>query len=398
MTGSTSRADETPGATRGRLGAMLCALGLGLVLFVLFNLLVNPYGAWPIEVIDPAFRVMSLHAARVSAPYRARIERSPVVLVGNSRVLEGMPIPAGTRDGFANLAMAGSTLDEMIDLLHLALHSGTVRTVVWGVDLWTFNSSLTGVRDAETGKRIRGDPWLRARETLLNREVLSLSLDVVNRARRGRAKLPRPERASLPWAPALIADSLAGAAHPRPPAPSTATVNQIRGLSAGCTQYELGAERFMRFERMVQELRAEGIELVAFSPPLHFLELEVIRLTGQWASYLEWQRTLARITPYWDFSGYDAPAALYPKLFDPNHFIHFRAPLGHLILRHVLGESCGECGTIAREIITAAAQVDASTVAAHLADADAARERFITRASPYTALVEREIAAHAAGS
>lgn len=398
MDGSTARADDMPRAGHGRLGAMLCALALGLALVVLFNLVMNAYGAWPIALVDPVFRVVNWRAARVSAPYRARAARAPVILMGNSRVLDGIPIHSGARDGIANLAMAGATLDEMIDLLHLALQSGTVRTVIWGVDLWTFNASLIGVRDAETGDRLRGNSWLRARETLLNRDALSLSLQVFDRARRGRSRLSLSERAALPWVPALIADSLAEAASAPLPEASATTLSQIKAWSTGCSQFELGAERVARFERMVQKLRAMGIALGIFAPPLHLLELEIIRQTGKWPAYVAWQRALARIVPYWDFSGYDAPATRYPALFDPDYFTHFRTPLGHLILRHVLGESCDECGAVANEIITAAAWVDAATVALHLTNAEAARERFLATSSPYTALIEREIAPRAGGT
>jgi hypothetical protein len=288
--------DEPSSAPCGRLPVMLLALLITLGTTVALNVVVNPYGAWPSTMLEPIFRTMNWRTARISAPYRARLERPHTLLLGNSRVLEGMPIPTGLRDGTSNIAMAGATMDELAALVALALKPGSPRHLVWGVDFSAFSAHYRGFRDAETERRLRGDAWLRARETALSFDALSASARTLVRAAGGRARLPPEERAPVPWQPEAVAAALAGLGDPTVPDLDQPTRVQITHWLEFYRHCALAPERVALFAHTVATIRAAGIELHAFLPPLSPYELEIIRQAGAWPAFLEWKRAVAGVT------------------------------------------------------------------------------------------------------
>jgi len=78
------------------LGALLSLIG-GLALF---NYVVNPYGAWGTELVNPIYRDISHE--RMAIPYLLRTSQPRTLLVGSSRVMLGMAIPQKDRDGVLN--------------------------------------------------------------------------------------------------------------------------------------------------------------------------------------------------------------------------------------------------------------------------------------------------------
>ena len=106
-----SEPDKSPvsGARRIRLAIAGVIGSLGLAAAV--NYLVNPYGAWRIELFNPIFR--NILDERVAVPYMIRTAEPQTLLIGDSRVRWGMGIEQGERYGVMNAAMLGATLNEM---------------------------------------------------------------------------------------------------------------------------------------------------------------------------------------------------------------------------------------------------------------------------------------------
>ena len=72
---------------------MLIALGVVLGAVCALNIAVNPYGVWPISLFDPVYRDLQFNAGRTRTPYQAGAQHADTVLLGTSRVLNGMAIP-----------------------------------------------------------------------------------------------------------------------------------------------------------------------------------------------------------------------------------------------------------------------------------------------------------------
>ena len=85
---------------------MLMCLAGGLTVGAAINWIVNPYGAWSTTVTDRAYRLTEVAAdevgERVSPAYRIRVEHPTTLLVGSSRVLNGMLVEQSGHDTFFN--------------------------------------------------------------------------------------------------------------------------------------------------------------------------------------------------------------------------------------------------------------------------------------------------------
>jgi len=118
----------------------------------------------------------------------------------------------------------------------------------------------------------------------------------------------------------------------------------LRSLVEMYAYYEPDPAMLALFARLYARLRAAGIEVILFVPPLTVCDLEVLQQAGAWPLYEQWKRDLAAVAPYWDFAGPDAIAAVDPLFEDVGHFT---SPVGHTMMRRALGLDCTGCGPVA---------------------------------------------------
>jgi hypothetical protein len=385
----------------GRLALMLVSLVVVLAAVGAVNWAINPYGAWRTTFINPAYRLTEGAAdettERVSTAYRIRVEQPRTLLVGSSRVLNGMPIDPGGHDGFFNASLSGASLQELAAVLRLGMANRRLRRVIWGVDFYAFDERFVGFRHPETRQRLEGDARqlaiLRITETLLSMRALRDSSRVLLSAMSRRPRRPLP--VSVPWPEHLIKDGLEKDGRGLARADDASIRAQLENWVVSYVDYRLARPQLDLFRKTVDEIRRAELELIVFVPPLSHCELEVIDQAGAWEIFQQWKRELLVAGPYWDFSGYG-------KLDrTPGFFIdvpHFKPAVGQVILRGFLGTDCRECGVGARAIRDAGVWVDATTVDAYLARQDAMR--LASRGWPHSCakVVEAMLRRHTAGS
>lgn len=83
---------------------------------------------------------------------------------------------------------------------------------------------------------------------------------------------------------------------------------------------------------IVRLCRDEGIELTVFTNPMY----EVSYAAAVERDYLVFLRELAQITPYWNFSGYNAYTTDASRFFDASHY---NAELGDILIERMCGDS-----------------------------------------------------------
>jgi hypothetical protein len=364
-----------------RLRLMLVCLAGLLAAVAATNWIVNPYGAWRPTVIDPVHRVDGAARGeageRVTTTYRIRADRPATVLVGSSRVVAGMYIERGARDGVLNAAMSGASLAEVRAILRLAAANPRLQRVVWGVDFYAFDERFAGFRHPDTRVRLEGAEWevasMRIKETLLSLRALGDSVTVVRRAARGRRE--SPFAAPVPWPEDVIRARLGHPGRPGLAEASDASLKaQLADWVRNYTGYRLSESQRSVFVGAVAGVRQDGVEVVLFVPPLSRCELEVIDRTS-WDAFQTWKRQLLDAGPYWDFSGFgklDRSEALFLDV------AHVWPGVGHTILRQLLGLGCAGCGELADAVRAAGTRVERSTIDAHLAEQE--RRRMATRA------------------
>jgi hypothetical protein len=319
--------------------------------------LLNPFGATRSNFIDPIFR--KVKRERLATPYMLRIAQPETLLLGSSRVLMGMRIEQGDRDGVMNAAIKGASLPEISRIVDVALQNPRLKRIVWGVDFFAFNTRWRS-RDPSFNARIADDPAVRLEDTLLSLDALGDGLDMYKRSMRGLARLTPMMKAAVPWPMDLISDQylkdrmdgLDLATH----AQVEIQERQVIYLYLG---YEFSPAQLEIFRATVERILAHNIQLVLFVPPMSEYELELIRQSGHWGDFEKFKRALAAISPFYDFAAYNQMAS-HDEFY--LQVIHFKPAPGHQMLRIMLGLDDQPGDDEARVVIDSALHVDEASI------------------------------------
>jgi len=363
-------------------------MALGLCVFVALvaaiNWLANPYGAWPISAINPIYRKGA--AERVATPYRVRSAEPSVMLLGSSRMVYGMKIDQGERDGVLNAGLFGANLDEMAAVLEIGLRNPKLKRVIWALDFFAFDNNLAGTIDPQTRLRLAGNERLKITETLLSLDALDLSRRMLARAIFGRHSLAAARSMPIPWTQDQIRTEFARPGKNDLDQTSRAVIEaQVGYWIPIYAKYQWSDSRLALFQSAVARARQAGVEVIFFIPPLSDYELEALRQGGQWPAFQRWKRMLAESGPYWDFSGYNEIAEQVDLFSD---VAHYRPVVGFTILRRLLGDDCSRCGERANQVLTSALWIAPATIDHALAVQDDRKAAFLSRNSPVTQMVD----------
>ncbi|HYL60327.1 MAG TPA: hypothetical protein VEU51_15775 [Candidatus Acidoferrales bacterium] len=373
--------------TRQRVILMFALTGAMLGAGALANYLLNPYGAWRATLIDPIFR--HVEQERIVTPYLLRSAHPETLLLGSSRVLRGMRIDQGERDGVMNGALNGATIRQLSQVVSLALENPRLKRIVWGVDFFSFEQKWDRDRP-DFDARMAGSLSARFEDTLLSFDALASGLDELHRAMRGAAKLQPTQTSALPWPMPLVCSDLEsnrrrGLAR----TPQDEIVAQAVNVLRYYDGYRFSPEFFDTFRATIEAARRHGVETIVFVPPMSGYELELIRQTGNWAAFQEWKRRLAELGPFWDFSGYNEIGLSDTGFID---VIHFKPAIGQVILRKLLADPIEPCSGLAQIVAADALRVDGAGIEAMLARQDAMRRAATVDASRFSQLAAQAIA------
>lgn len=355
-----------------------------------FNYAVNPYGAWPSRLVNPLYR--NVDQERVVTPYLLRSARPATILLGSSRVLMGMRIEQGIRDGVMNAALAAANLPQLEDEVSVALENPALKRIVWGVDFFAFDSKWNRP-DPNIDLRLAGSRTERITDALLSLTAVEDGYGLVRRAMRGPNHLAPQLRAPVPWPMPFICERLASRdSHGLQVTPASEVLTELAQDLPDYASYQLSPEAMERFRRTVDAARARGVEMVIFVPPMSRYELELIRQAGRWDAFQDWKRRVAAVTPYTDFSGYDEMSRT-DEFF--MHVMHFKTAIGNLMLRILLSDDIQNCNRVVEIVRKAAVRVDQSNIAQVLAMQDLQMRMAAGQDSRYARLAAEALAQRA---
>lgn len=314
---------------------LLIALFASLAGFAGFNALVDPFditGSPDIPGLTSRDTRIHEDGGRVHVGDQLARGGIDAILLGSSRTVDGFPRdPADLPDGFINAGMRGTNIFELSQAAALAAQSEDLRCVVIGLDLDEFG----------THSKAKATYWLSA-------------------LRDGHADFARARVALSPStfgaAIQLLADNLTGS-QPRVPWADTYPAgaqreryeNGARGIYRFYLGYRFDPERLALFERVLDRLTAEGVQVTGFIHPLHAWREEAMFRAGRGEDYLAFRaaltETFARYADrdpvnacqpgggaqLYDFSGFrpfaavDAPSAeatvAHPTFYEPSHYL-----------------------------------------------------------------------------
>jgi hypothetical protein len=312
---------------------MLAALAALTGAALLFNFLVNPYGAWRHRLVSGIFYRVRAGHERVITPYLLRTTQPTTLMLGTSRMLMGMSVEQGYKDGFLNAGLAAARPEEIEKEVQLALRNPHLKRIIWSVDFFTFDTRLKP--DPATVARLDGSLRLLILDSLLNADAFDSSYHMLLRAISGRADLDRKVLEPIPWSQTFICWRFASKA--RGGLANIGDKVAMQQVVAEIPLYKGSiccSQRMAVFRRIVDTIRRAHVELIVFMPALSQFELEEIRQNGLWPRFQQWKRDIASIVPYWDFSGYNEVAHNDVMFMD---VLHMKPAVGMAILRRLLG-------------------------------------------------------------
>jgi hypothetical protein len=335
---------------------IMAAAFTGLV--VMANFVVNPFRAWDHKLINGIFYRVHVGRERVITPYALRTVRPATMLLGSSRVLIGMNIEQGMKDGYLNAGLSAASLPEMSAEVDLAIENPNLKRIIWGVDFFAFEQRWRP--DPPTYARLKGDLGLRITDTLLSANTLDGTIHLIGRALDGRRKLSAAALQPVPWTAQFIctrfaADNFQGLSSLDPPRMAV----HVRWAIPMYSDFHYASDAMPIVSEIVDKVRRAHVELIVFLPPMSQYELEALRQNGQWQRFQDFKRELALRTPYADFSGYNRIART-DRMF--RDLMHMQPEVGHAILRHLVGEPDVDCGGSGQIISSSELQVNAENI------------------------------------
>ncbi len=319
---------------------------LGLVASVLttvaaFTVAVDAVGLWGTPAIA-GFNSYKVNQHRYEVTYKAAAyARRPTsaVFIGTSRVKYGLDPATYTRltgrEAY-NMGVGGLAADAFPAVLaHVRRHRPDLEEVVLGLGHQEFlrPTAAARARVAEAARHL-GWGWLPfadlARHTLT---VTALSdaaatIKASRRAPDARVYAADGRDLSQPWIASLELSGTYRAYRYGARRYGQEPIGQI---------YDPGQLAWLR--AMVEACRAGGVRLTVFVAPGHALEYEGAWGLPAWAELERVKRDLAAVTPYWDFSGYNA-VTTEPLAARMRHYLdvtHYRPAAGDLVLQRMYG-------------------------------------------------------------
>jgi hypothetical protein len=345
-----------------------------------FNYSVNPYGAWRRAMVDPIFR--NLTGDRAQMPYQLWTTAPETLLIGSSRVQEGLRIEQGYRAGVLNASLGAAGIQDLARIVVLALRNPKLKRIVWGVDFYAFNGRRHHVNPS-FDERIALQPDMLLEDSLVSLSAMGDSFDELKRALRGRRNLKATMAANVPWPRELIcAQLIAQRKHGLAVAtPANIEIGLAQVHAWFYANYEFSPAIAARFREVVQAARARKVEVILFVPPMSEYELEVIRQGGLWPDFERFKRAVAAAGPLWDFAAYNRLATADDLFLD---VLHLKPAAGNEILRIMFGMEPASCGVDAEIISASAVRVDSGSINGVLALEARARDQATAVESRYS--------------
>lgn len=313
----------------------LVTLAAGMAGFALFNMAVDPYattGAPDLPGLTERDTRVLDDGGRVHVADRLARGGDIAVILGSSRTADGFPrLPEAWPGGLFNAGMRGTNMFELAQAMSLAARNPELRCVLVGLDLDEFGTHSKTKPTYWLSALTDGRRDLATARIALSPNTFGSSVQLIGDNITGGA--PR-----VPWADLYEA----GAQRQRYENGATGSYRFYLGLATD-------PDRLAFFDRAVDALTANGVQVIGFFHPLHAWREEALFRAGRDDAYFELQAELARrleayadrpvasgcleggAAQLWDFSGFrgfatrPAPSAEqiapHPTFYEPAHYL-----------------------------------------------------------------------------
>ncbi|MGK7920702.1 MAG: hypothetical protein AB4080_11925 [Trichodesmium sp.] len=311
----------------------LLSVFLSIVTVGAFNVIIDPYDV---------FNTPNFLGINHSKPRKDNNDRlfkatdiiriKPVtVLMGSSKTKQGLDTnyPALKNEQPAyNLGLNAITAYELRRYLeHSIVNQQELSLAIIGLDFLMFNS-FTKPRGSFAEYRLK-------KQYISPKDIINvaLSLNAVSASKKTIIDSNKTSLDDIPYE----ANGFMPVLNPDPHQTKDKFRYAINNYFNSHAKYKLSTP-LTELKKIVDLCHQNQIKLIVFISPSHATQWEAIRATGEWSTFEEWKREVVKITPVFDFSGYNSIASEPIHSFMENYRdnFHYTKKVGDLVLNRIL--------------------------------------------------------------
>lgn len=312
----------------------LLAVFIPLISVGLFNIIIDPYDV---------FETPNFLNINSSKPHKDKNDRlfkaidiiriKPVtILLGSSRTKQGLdpnhPALVNNHQPAYNLGLNGVNVHEELQYLqHAIANQRKLNLVIIGIDFFSFNAYLKNQVSFDEGRLEK--QYLTVQDFI----SVAFSLNALSASQETMLASIHDENRNSDYGE----NGFMPYRHIKKNEVDWRFKSGIMDFFQNHAQYNLSKDYLEDFKRIVAICQQNNITLKVFISPSHATQWEAIRTTGHWQTFEQWKREVVKITPVWDFSGYNS-ITTEPINYDLQNYTdnsHYTPKIGHLVLNRL---------------------------------------------------------------
>ncbi len=313
---------------------LLASIFLPLSLITGINIFINPYNIFDSPTVSGfnQGKPPLLKNARLMKSVQITKVKPKTLLLGSSRADYGLnPNNENLIHQPAyNAALPAATPYEMRRMLqHTLVNQPEIKTVIIGLDEFMFNELNKDFTEVEEHRLEKKHIDIKdILNTTLSYQALAASLETINYSRQHPNHIPYNDRGHLNLRP-VDQDSSQRMRLFR---------GTLRSFYTNFPVYKMSQESLAEIQNIIRICQENQIDCHFFLSPPHATHLQAIYHAGQWPAYEQFKREIVKITPVWDFSGFNS-ITTEPLNRDIKNYIdssHYRSEIGDMIISKML--------------------------------------------------------------
>ena len=294
-----------------------------LCLVAAINLVIDPY----LYFYSPTFKAINQykperekHLMLSKAAEINHIE-AKIIFLGSSRVMSGLntEYPGLADPDFTyNLGLPGVNMYQIMHYFnHTLANQSQIKQVIIGLDFFMFNEyleNLDNFDESRLGKKIVVKDII---NSLLSIDTLRASITTFNANLNNQNKSNYQEAKTSKFKRWLT---------------------NFLSYEGFYGKYDLSQSRLENFQAIIDKCKQHNIEIIVFISPTHATQYEAINVAGLWQTFEQWKREVVKITPVWDFSGYNSITTelISDRMKNYIDNSHYSPKVGNLVLSRIL--------------------------------------------------------------
>ncbi|MDB9312790.1 hypothetical protein PN462_06730 [Spirulina sp. CS-785/01] len=329
--------------TRYSVHLLISALFYVLI-FIAFNLLIDPYGV----INSPRFTFLNLEKPaqdnhiRLFKAIDVIHQKPKTILLGSSRTDVGINaahLQEIAASPIYNLALTGPNIYEVRRYLeHAITNQKNIQQVLLGIDFFMFNGNL---KNKDNFNELRLE-----QSNMIGSDLLDITFSLKTTLDSFKTIHSNLNGVSVP---VFLSNGTRNEDYL-----SLIKANTLKEFKLSLSKYfessylyknyQLSKKYLKELKNIIILCRKNYINLNIFISPSHATQWEVIKRMELWPIFEQWKREIIKITPVWDFSGYNSVTTelLDKKMNNYWDNSHYTQQVGNLIIKRVFTISSSE--------------------------------------------------------